>query len=94
MRFAACLPLAVLHAAGWLLGWLMYLASPRYRAHLAENLAIAGLGGDAAVRREAPSDRDTYAKIQAIIAAEAASIKAKKDRLAAVIASIKNRFKG
>ena len=48
----------------------------------------------AAVRREAPSDRDTYAKIQAIIAAEAASIKAKKDRLAAVIASIKNRFKG
>jgi hypothetical protein len=48
----------------------------------------------AAVRREAPSDRDTYAEIQAIIAAEAASIKAKKDRLAAVIASIKNRFKG
>jgi hypothetical protein len=45
-------------------------------------------------RREAPSDRDTYAEIQAIIAAEAASIKAKKDRLAAVIASIKNRFKG
>ena len=53
MRFAACLPLAVLHAAGWLLGWLMYLASPRYRAHLAENLAIAGLGSNAAVRREA-----------------------------------------
>jgi hypothetical protein len=48
----------------------------------------------AAVRREAPSDRDTYAKIQAIIAAEAVSINAKKDRLAAVIASIKNRFKG
>jgi hypothetical protein len=48
----------------------------------------------AAVRRVEPSDRDSYAEIQAIIAAEAASIAAQKDRLAAVIASIKNRFKG
>jgi hypothetical protein len=48
----------------------------------------------AAVRRVEPSDRDSYAEIQAIIATEAASIAAQKDRLAAVIASIKNRFKG
>jgi hypothetical protein len=48
----------------------------------------------AAVRRVEPSDRDSYAEIQTIIATEAASINARKDRLAAVIASIKNRFKG
>jgi hypothetical protein len=48
----------------------------------------------AAVRRVQPSDRDSYAEIQAIIAAENSSITARKDRLAAVIASIKNRFKG
>jgi YVTN family beta-propeller protein len=48
----------------------------------------------AAVRRVQPSDRDSYAEIQAIIATEAASIKARKDRLASVINRIKNRFKG
>jgi hypothetical protein len=48
----------------------------------------------AAVRRVQPSDRDSYAEIQAIIAAENSSITARKDRLAAVIASIKDRFKG
>jgi hypothetical protein len=48
----------------------------------------------AAVRRVQPSDRDSYAEIQAIIAAENSSIASRKDRLAAVIASIKNRFKG
>ena len=53
MRFAAWLPLPLTHAAGCLLGWLMYLASPRYRAHLDENLAAAGFGMDPVVRREA-----------------------------------------
>jgi KDO2-lipid IV(A) lauroyltransferase len=53
MRFAASLFLSVLHAVGWLLGWMMYLSSRRYRAHLAENLAVAGFGADGAVRREA-----------------------------------------
>lgn len=48
----------------------------------------------AAVRRVQPSDRDSYPEIQAIIAAENSSITDRKDRLAAVIASIKNRFKG
>jgi hypothetical protein len=46
-----------------------------------------------AVRRVQPSDRDSYAEIQAIIAAENSSITSRKDRLAVVIASIKNRFK-
>lgn len=53
MRLAAALPLAVAHAAGWVLGWLMYMASPRYRRHLRENLAAAGFGGNARVLREA-----------------------------------------
>ena len=48
----------------------------------------------AAVRRVEPSDRDSYAEIQAIIATETASIKARKDRLASVIDRIKNRFRG
>ncbi len=53
MRLASTLPLPLAHSAGWLLGWLMYAISPRYRAHLKENLAIAGFGGDLQVRREA-----------------------------------------
>ena len=47
-----------------------------------------------AIRRAEPSQRDTYAEIQAIIAVEAASINSRKDRLAAVIARIKNRKNG
>ncbi|MBS0337048.1 MAG: lysophospholipid acyltransferase family protein [Proteobacteria bacterium] len=53
MRLAALLPLPLLHAAGCALGWFMYAVSPRYRAHLRENLAAAGFGADARVRREA-----------------------------------------
>ena len=53
MRLAAKLPLIFAHAAGWLVGWLMFLASPRYRLHLSENLAAAGYGSDARVRRAA-----------------------------------------
>jgi KDO2-lipid IV(A) lauroyltransferase len=53
MRFTAAMPLALLHAAGGLLGWLIYLASPRYRHHLRENLSAAGYGADTGVRREA-----------------------------------------
>jgi KDO2-lipid IV(A) lauroyltransferase len=52
MRLAALLPLAVLHAAGALLGWLIYLASPTYRRHLRENLEQAGFR-DARTRRAA-----------------------------------------
>jgi hypothetical protein len=47
-----------------------------------------------AVKKVAQKDRDSYSEIQAIIATEAASIKARKDRLASVIDRIKNRFRG
>ena len=53
MRLAAAMPLPVAHAAGGVIGWLMYMVSPRYRRHLEENLSIAGYGGNARVRREA-----------------------------------------
>jgi Kdo2-lipid IVA lauroyltransferase/acyltransferase len=53
MRCAAALPLPLLHAAGSILGWAMYLLSGRYRTHLKQNLALAGYGSDAAVRRQA-----------------------------------------
>ncbi len=53
MRSAAALPLVVAQAIGWLLGWLMYAASPRYRRHLRENLEAAGYADDTRVRREA-----------------------------------------
>lgn len=53
MRLAAALPLPFAHAAGWVLGWLMYTVSPRYRARLIENLTLAGYGEDARVRHEA-----------------------------------------
>jgi KDO2-lipid IV(A) lauroyltransferase len=53
LRLAAAMPLVLAHAAGWCLGWLMYMVSPRYRAHLSENLSSAGYGADTRVRREA-----------------------------------------
>jgi KDO2-lipid IV(A) lauroyltransferase len=53
MRLAAVLPLPISHAAGWALGWLMYLMSPRYRGHLNANLTLAGYGDKGHVRRQA-----------------------------------------
>ena len=47
-----------------------------------------------AVRRASENDRDSYAEIQAIIAAEESAIQARKERTAAAIAKIKNRSKG
>jgi len=52
MRLAARLPLPVLHAAGSLLGWAMYLGSVRYRRIFRSNLAQAGYT-DRQTRREA-----------------------------------------
>ncbi|MGE5639987.1 MAG: lysophospholipid acyltransferase family protein, partial [Clostridia bacterium] len=45
-------PLPVLHAVGAFLGWTIYSLSPRYRKHLNDNLAQAGIA-DASVRHEA-----------------------------------------
>ena len=42
-RTLAYLPLPVLHAFGWLLGWLGFLLSGRYRRRLLGNLRQAGL---------------------------------------------------
>ena len=51
-QLLARLPLRVLHALGWLLGWAIYGISPTYRRHLRENLKRAGYL-DASVRRAA-----------------------------------------
>ncbi len=41
-RLASALPLPLLHRLGALLGWIAYLASPRYRHCLSANLRAAG----------------------------------------------------
>ena len=48
-RLLARASLATLHRLGTLLGWLTWLASPTYRRHLRENLALA-LGADSTRR--------------------------------------------
>lgn len=42
-RLLSRLPLPVLHNFGAALGWLVWLASPTYRRHMRENLALAGV---------------------------------------------------
>lgn len=46
IRFVARLPLAALHSIGFLLGWLTYWFSPRYRRRLQENLRRSGVAAD------------------------------------------------
>lgn len=41
-RFLSVLPLPLLHAFGWVLGWLTFLASPRYRRRLFAHARLAG----------------------------------------------------
>jgi len=53
LRAFARLPLGFAHALGFVLGWAMYGTSPTYRRHFRDNLALAGYGGDARVRRAA-----------------------------------------
>lgn len=48
LRLMARLPLAWLHAAGAVLGWLVYWASPTYAARLRDNLRASGVCRDAA----------------------------------------------
>ena len=45
LRLVARLPLPLLHALGAVLGWTVYLGSPRYRRNFKRNLAAAGLSG-------------------------------------------------
>ena len=51
-RFLSIFPLSVLHFAGSVLGWLVYLLSASYRRRMQENMARAGFSGHlhAAVR--------------------------------------------
>lgn len=44
LRLVARLPLPLLHAIGAVLGWAVYLISPRYRGMIGTNLRAAGLG--------------------------------------------------
>jgi KDO2-lipid IV(A) lauroyltransferase len=50
LRALAALPLPILHAAGAVVGWLVYLVSPRFRKYLGENLAAAGYRGRGLLR--------------------------------------------
>src|SRR6266581_162369 len=43
LRLVARLPLPLVHALGAVLGWMVYLGSPRYRRDFKRNLDIAGL---------------------------------------------------
>jgi Kdo2-lipid IVA lauroyltransferase/acyltransferase len=52
LRLAAHFPLRLLHGLGALAGWAVYLAAPRYRRYLRENLGHAGFG-EPRVRRAA-----------------------------------------
>lgn len=52
LRLAALLPLRFIHAVGAALGWVVYLASPRYAARLKENLARSGLCSNRAEYRQ------------------------------------------
>lgn len=47
-RFLSRWPLRLLHAIGFCLGWITYLASPTYRRRFRENVAAAGLSWPAA----------------------------------------------
>ncbi len=38
------MPLWLLHGAGWVLGWIVFLGSSRYRQRFVENAALAGYG--------------------------------------------------
>lgn len=51
LRLLGRLPLGVLQRLGALLGWGVYLASPRYRARLRDNLAASGVCEDRAAFR-------------------------------------------
>jgi KDO2-lipid IV(A) lauroyltransferase len=42
-RLLSHVPLPVLHNLGAVLGWLTWLASPTYRRHMRENIALAGM---------------------------------------------------
>ena len=42
-RLSSLLPLLVLHAIGWIMGWLAYCGSPGYRREFRKNAALGGI---------------------------------------------------
>src|SRR5690606_19544131 len=56
VRIVGMLPLAVLRAAGALLGRIVYAVSPAYRGRLLANLEQAGYGEAPAIRRRAAAE--------------------------------------
>ena len=48
-RIFSVLPLPLLHALGWGLGWLSFLASARYRRRLLDHAKLAGVAGGTAL---------------------------------------------
>lgn len=48
-RVLAVAPLGLLHAGGWLIGWIAFLCSTTYRRRFRSNMALAGYGGAALV---------------------------------------------
>src|SRR3989304_7013929 len=55
LRVLAVFPLPILHAMGTVVGWLVYLGSPRFRKHLRGNLEAAGYN-DPVIRRSAVAE--------------------------------------
>lgn len=51
LRIVAALPLRAFHLLGWVLGWLVWALSPRFRRLTRENLAAAGLNDPRLLRR-------------------------------------------
>lgn len=43
-RLLSLLPLGLLHAFGWVIGWVAYASSATYRKHFLENIALAEVG--------------------------------------------------
>jgi Kdo2-lipid IVA lauroyltransferase/acyltransferase len=56
-RSLSRLPLPVLHALGWLLGWLTFVVSPRYRDRLFAHAQLAGYPRSVALRAVAESGK-------------------------------------
>jgi Kdo2-lipid IVA lauroyltransferase/acyltransferase len=56
-RLLSALPLIVLHAVGWLVGWLAYALSPGYRREFQKNARLAGVSARARRRAVAESGK-------------------------------------
>lgn len=65
-RLASVLPLWLLHALGAFLGWIVYLAAPRYRHYVRANLHAAGYADDALLGQAVAEAGKGFAELPAI----------------------------